>query len=669
MEKIEIKNNKTKNENSGLNFNAVGLAILFVIASFIAEIINFSWLDFGLFPDYILFDVAISLVFAGIICFVPNMKTKIVFFFVFFGLQIILNMVNVVIYNVFGDILSFDMMKLGAEGAAAFSLEFLDFGNIVVNLSYLGLVIYLVVCLVKKVKVFKPLKLKSKIALCLIVFICIQFLGGSLFMVGKQNLDEVNASDELYIAESDVYLWDNLHLKLESFKKFGTWGFYSKSLSNLVVNMFGISNTEKAELEDYLNNGKGYYETGSEAICKDDNLVMVLLESFDWFAIDPYCTPNLYKLRTETGYSLEQYYTRNKTNVSEDISLLGNMPRTYMMNDYLNMVGLETPYSIPNQFKKEDTSNVNFFHGYYGDFYNRYQVNKALGFNKVYAMGDSKIGDKSKVFGDWVNDSEFILSEIKGEEDGVRMIDKMIPDDGNRFMAYITTISTHGPYTMDNSRLNEYYSYYDENYNTISNYLIEQGYNVPARDTSYYDILRDYKCGAMDTDVMIGEILNRLEETGNADNTTLVLFSDHNCYYSDLGNEMKGVEKDDFSNVDIYNVPCLIYSKKIEPKQNYEFCNQYDLYPTICDLFGFEMNSNLVQGYSVFGDSHSSSILVSYLSGIFTNKIYSINIMDTINISNEELTDDDIYKYRLSAVKFFDKQEKIERIYLGNVHI
>ena len=139
------------------------------------------------------------------------------------------------------------------------------------------------------------------------------------------------------------------------------------------------------------------------------------------------------------------------------------------------------------------------------------------------------------------------------------------------------------------------------------------------------------------------------------------MFSDHNCYYNDLSPLVKlGSKLTDYESGEVYNIPFMIYSPKLEAQKIDTFCSTYDIYPTICELYGLEYNKNLTQGYSVFSPEIEESIFVSFTSGIFDNKLYTNNILEVTNYSDEILTEDEIFEFQLRAAKFYEKQNKID---------
>ena len=116
-----------------LSSNRLVLPCLFIIFAVILELVNFLYLGFtnsqgrliGL-PIYFLFDLAIIVMIAGVIYVSYNKIAMQILYYLFLSIQFIMNIVNSTMYYIFGDILSFDLLKLGAEATTAITADFID---------------------------------------------------------------------------------------------------------------------------------------------------------------------------------------------------------------------------------------------------------------------------------------------------------------------------------------------------------------------------------------------------------------------------------------------------------------------------------------------------------------------------------------------------------------
>lgn len=635
------------------------LPCLFILFSLFMEMICFLWLGFSAFPKYFLFDFAIILFIACLMYFIPNFKFENAVFFILISIQTILNIVNTTMYNIFGDILSFDLIYLGAEATSALTPEFIDWGGFFLNLSILGAFITIVVILEKTIKKTFIIRKYSTLSSIIAVVLAIQFFSVYLYQFQKTNLNSpVNASSQ--ITDDDSYLFDNFQFKIDAYKKFGYFGFYFKSFSNLLFHD-EPSDEEISYIKTSYKNG--WSQVNSDALMYDDNLIVILCESLDFYAIDPINTPTLWSIfYGENSITATNFYARNRTNVSEGIVLLGNMPRDSSLSSIVKK-GYNFEFSLPNVFKNSSTKNTTttFIHANTKSFYNRditHGIN-GIGFDNIYTIEDYEGEQNLKPFHEWISDYEFI---------------KYFADDifleNERFLTFFASISTHGPYNNQNQYFGEYYEKY---YNNLDEYKIwmenNTEYNYPTSEP-LKTRFENYKCAFMDFDKTVAYILEQLKEKGIQDKTNIVFFADHNAYYYNLCNDIKNVDKQDFSNLYINNIPMAIYSPKLVNNLNGQnkfekFCNTYDIFPTICELYGLSYNKFMCQGYNIFSNEIENSFFSSNLNGMFDDKIYSLNIEEIYY--DQIITDEDVEKFTTNAIKFYEKQHYLEESYKFNI--
>lgn len=652
---VEVCSNSPVEKNKPtMKLSDILKPLLFIFFSIVIEMVNFAFIHFKqtgntgsvqLLPTYFVIDLAFILIVAGIMFICKRQVANIIMYFVL-GFSILISCINATLYKVFGDIFSFDMMKLGKEAVAAFSLQFVELWSILANIGILALLITSQVLLDRKVKSEFEVKRSNKIAILISVFSIFWTFSVGGFFIQTANFKDTESS--VAVAESDQYLWENMQFKLEAYKKFGTWGFYAKSIGNLIYKNDKPSQDLLTDIQKGLEEGQK--ETNTSATLYGDNLIMIMLESFEWYAMDPFNTPTLWKIRTQTGVSFENFYAKNKTNMSEDIGLMGNMSKDTLMSSLAKNGNLNTPWTLPNLFKQLGYTS-NYFHGYRKTFYDRNVVNAGMGFENVYGVEDAKMENKSINFYDWNLDTDYIKS----------MVDKFIPDQEEPFFSFFTTVSTHGTYDTYNKRFEPFYQEYDSNLEEYKTWMEQETpYSFPD-DEKMQALYRQYKCAAMDTDRMVSFILETLEEKGILENTTIVFYADHNGYYDGVCYDIKDTPKEEFYDTYINNIPAMILSSKIEHQVIETFCNTYDIYPTVCELFGLPYNTYMTQGFNIFSSDISKSIMVSYVSGMFKEDIYSLNIVDMY--VTEKVTEQDMEFFKRDACRFYEKQHILELIY------
>jgi len=660
---VSVPTKKTKKERNDYIYG-----IYFIVFAICLEMVNFICLGLGVLPTHFGIEFAIILIIAGLIFILPTEWLKITVTTIFLALQGVMNIINSCVYKNLFNITTIDMLfARGGETGAVFELDFINWGCLCASLGILIVYILAVVFGSKHMPRMKSRFKFSSICFMIAIAMVVECTG----LVTFKFLDKAYAEDNqsTYVYENGEYLYGSTDLKFANMKKYGFYAYYLKSIEKFVDYQEELSSSEEKAMKEFVDEGKDFSYAGSSylgeevsGVMQGDNLIMIMMESMEWFGIDQFNTPNLYDLIFNDSMYFTEYYSRNATNFSEDISILGNVPNEYAFSNILNKVGVDTPESLPNYFKNAGYESVNFFHDYLGEFYDRYTLNTAIGFDKVYGLAESPMEDKSAKFGDFVDDGDYVES----------LIEEFMPTDKS-FFSFFTTVSTHGPYTHSNERFAKYYRTFDSNYKRFCSFVKENklGYNLPDVGTKEYQILREYKSKAMALDNAIGIIVDYLnshvDKNGNklADTTTLVLFADHNAYYQNLSYTIKNVGKYADEKT-AYRVPFSISSSKLKKGQNSVFCNTYDIFPTLCDLFGFSFNRNLAHGYSIFSDDIKNSMFLSSLSAIFDENVYSLDMIDFFKNGKETEVDEEVLSFKDKVNTYVKKQIMIEKYYRVN---
>ena len=660
IENIRAKKQKTREiqSKSELGLNQILKPALFFAISVILEIVSFIALGFKdahgatqIFPTYIFFDIGFWLIVSGLlICTHKNWISNTLFYF-FVAVQVAFFITNLTLRNDFGYLFTFDKLRLLPEMIAAMDLSFINFKLIFISVLGLGIVIAIPLVFDKLLKNKKvTIKKVTRPIFCLLCFMIAATVGSGTYAAQSMLMKTSAYNTEI---SDDKYLFQNQNIKDLSYQRFGSCGFYLKSLSDLI---FGKENYSQAQKEQMLNTYNSSTATeNTSAVLYGDNLIMIMLESFEWFAIDPYNTPNLWALKTGTSGTevpgqaqvFTNYHSNNKTNISEDLAILGYMPNesTFVAS---NKNAISTKYSIPNLLKSQNYQ-TSFFHNWKSSFYNRGKTMSNLGYDNCYFVEDFENENKSTRFNFYNLESDFID----------QFISQMAPTDKS-FMSFYTTVSSHGTYTTINPRFEKYFDVYDSNIENLKSWFETEGYNYPA-DKKYQAILKEYKCAAMDTDEMIGKLFKHLNDTGLINNTTVVVYADHNAFYHDLTYKIKGTKRHDYSNQKSYTVPLMIYSQKLTPSNIDTFCSTYDLYPTLATLFGLPYNTLCAQGKDIFSSEISETIYVSYLTGFYSDKCYSKEMLKIKKYDGAADEDEALFKERVC--KFFKNQKILDFIY------
>ena len=118
---------------------------------------------------------------------------------------------------------------------------------------------------------------------------------------------------------------------------------------------------------------------------------------------------------------------------------------------------------------------------------------------------------------------------------------------------------------------------------------------------------------AKETDVFVGNLIQKLEESGLLDDTVLIFYTDHYSYSTideELLYELKGTSD---SNL-LQNTPFFIWSQDAEAEKITKVTNTADILPTLANLFGLDLDYKYCFGYDAFDPEYTGWVVFSDLS-------------------------------------------------------
>ncbi len=756
-------------------FNKLLLVVYFVLGALILEFVTFNILNFGFAPSYFWSNLAIILILALIIYAIPNFTAQYVVYSIILLVQTVFIYVNYSLYTIFGDLFSFDMMRLIGEAGAAMTSSFV-YLSVILQL----IAVYLSIVIVGAVFLHFAKKDKIKIKQHYSIFNVIVLLAVQCFAVGyyvhhRNYLNEFYNKGGIDYVTSDTFLMNTSFLKTSSYAKFGTYGYFLNLIINSIYDYNSIVLESKAI--DFFNNGHIYSEEDSEHFgienqdTKRNNVIVIMMESLEWFGfgdgnflmtdedgnayydrtnvinhISQEMVPNFYSLFNDNALLYDNFYSKSKTNFSEGIGVMGNYPAGQSLVEIMNKDKDKTQnlfgYSMPNVLKSQGYT-TNYVHSNTLSFYEREKTHNYIGFENIVGKNTIK-KDGKNVYSDFTFDNWAPEEEIVDYA-----MDYIVPVDyiKNPFYSFYLNVTTHGPYAevynldkdkniidWDYLRYKDYVIYGKENCEIVefvdlnkdeknktyaearyfqdeegndikgvndieeirqqvensNNYMFrvkdELIQNKLADDGEHYstwykNLLNTYdkyaetdetltqeavyyECGVVGLDTALGKIINKLKNSqypdGSSlyDNTTLVLYSDHNAYYATdkktggFSNRIKRLAINEIKDIELNTVPFIISSPSLrkevkEQSSNFKieeaFCSAYDIVPTLFDLLGIEFNENFYVGRSLFAnDFKDDSVYYSNTNGIFGKDLYTDNLYDFYNYKNERVQDDEI---------------------------
>ena len=694
--------------------------LIYVALALFMESMTFLAMKNGVAPKYFLLDLSVVLMLATVIFVVPSFTASAILTVLLLFIQFVFSFLNYTLNNINGSVFTLEMMNLANEAAGAFTSDFMDWGFFFLLILIPVAAVLLLVWL-KKYRV--PYQSTHHVVFLLVTLLAMMSIGTSAGynLTVKALYDPEDKSDPKYLLYSDAYLYNTFVLKDAAFKKFGTFAFYYVSLDRIIENklsdtVFGgngkkgtVLAEELSAIDKYLS-GKEYGKTSAyTGAIAGQNVIAVMVESGEWYAVDETLTPTLYALMTQ-GVSNTDYFSRDKTNHSEAIGILGSYPvetpftSNYSSNDTL--LKNDLAFSFP-EFVGSKGYTTSFFHSNWGSYYGRKTTHKTYGFQNFYALEDMTLPgsfNKNKDFYEFDLDSNLFSMNLE----------RIAPNDGKPFYSFITTLTTHGhyddlikygDYTADLSEeekaalsqkytvkgLEPYYEQITYDYflqkfgeKLRVNGLLgeEQEYSGRSDDLQkIYLRYKRYQAAYMDLDRGVASLLNYLEETGLLDNTTLLFYGDHSAYYSDQNYYLKGITKGSYMDVSLYNVLFGLYSgvsplsveatgfthagDETSPltgvKLTDRFSSSFDIVPTLLDLLGYTYNRGIYMGSSMFSEEGDIAF-ISRESGMLTDKYFS---SDGIEILFGDDTDEAaVEDFRAKVVNYLQRQIYFEKIYL-----
>lgn len=493
-------------------------------------------------------------------------------------------------------------------------------------------------------------------------------------------------------------------------------------IGNLAGELYGAVFKDQTKLADSDIENFIYSKTSTPTVqygkAAGKNVVMILAESLEWYAFlsneeafDDYVNtlpfskedmqalyPNLREMY-EQSVVMSNFHSREKTDISETISILGSYPT----GAYINYEYSENtlPHTVPNLLKTLRTEQVatRSFHNGFKTFYNRHKAHPILGFEGMTDMDDmekiakawKESGKEDKIcFTDTMLaglrnlDSEMFytsrdliapldIDKNTGEEDpGVAYLDY---GKGESFYSYITTITMHGMYIPRDNLLREQEMLENrlQKIYTSGDYEIVKGredLNEPyCYMTEEEEILFYYMLTALDTDKALGQLKADLQAKGLLEDTIIVVFGDHNAYYHELSNYVKGIEDYDTERkfTDLYNVPLMIYNKGWSDQMTDEeriinkFTCTADIVPTLLDMLGIKYYTNLYYGNSVFSDKQS--VLYTRAYDNFISDGIVARSVNKLLYRGQNVTDAQFNAYKTEATALVEKIKYCDYIF------
>ncbi len=338
------------------------------------------------------------------------------------------------------------------------------------------------------------------------------------------------------------------------------------------------------EVHQYFQNRQPTGKNEKTGIFQDCNLIMITAEAFCHLAVDPERTPTLYKMIHE-GFYFTDYYVPTwgaSTTDGEYCFLTGTIPKSNVWS-FAESADNYMPLTMSMQLENRGY-NTYAYHGHTYSYYKRNQYLSNI-FSSYRGYGGSDEGKG-------VNG---LPIQYTWPESDLEVVDVTTADfTGNSpFVAYYMSISGH------------------MNFDFYGNHISKKNREY-VKDLPYCEEVQAYLACQLELEFSLELLMQRLEEAGQLDNTVFVLTADHNPYgltneqYSELlGHPVE-------TGFELYKNALIIYKPGMTPETITKPCSQFDVLPTVSNLFGLEFDSRLYMGRDVFSDAPGLVIFPNY---------------------------------------------------------
>lgn len=404
-------------------------------------------------------------------------------------------------------------------------------------------------------------------------------------------------------------------------------------LKNYVFKNNSITEAEKKEVEMFFDNkSKGIKENPKYfGATKGRNLIVVQLEAFQSFVLNKEIngveiTPNLNKLAKES-LNLNNYYFQTSIGGTSDAEFLTNNSFLPAKEGaiYYQYSG-NTFTSLPKALKKENYF-TSVMHANRPGFWNRQEMYKSLGFDAYEHEKNYNIDDV-KILG--LSDKSFFKQNIG-----------KIKEYKEPFYSFMISLTSH-------------YSFRDKD-NSLKDVM-----NVG--DFEGY-LIGDFMKTAKYTDEAIGEFIENLKKEGLYENSVIVFYGDHSAVSSDKRDQLAKAAygKDTITDLEwqeAQKVVGMIHIPNSDIKGEINIAaGQYDMYPTLLNLFG--LNSKYVLGQDILNSE--DGFVVTRSGNFFTDKLIYVKSEDKIydRETKKELNKNDYKEYFDKMNEYFTMSDRV----------
>lgn len=354
----------------------------------------------------------------------------------------------------------------------------------------------------------------------------------------------------------------------------------------------GESKADVAKLHAYIASQTPTSQNEFTGLFEGKNLILITAEAFSKEIIDPVMTPTLYRLYNN-GINFTDYYQPawgGSTSTGEYSILMGLVPMAGVKS-MKNTVGLNLYYTIGNALTREGYNSY-AYHNNSNTYYSRHLTHTNFGYSEFIGMGN---GMEEGVQSRWPASDEEMMKFT---------FDKYCSEEP--FNIYYMTVSGHCLYSWTG--------------NSMSKRNRETFESMDASET-----IKAYYAANYELEKGLSYIVSQLEEKGMADDTVIVISTDHYPYGLEKG-ESWGNDKDYLGELYGYDPAgniflrdhsaLIMWSGCLEDREEKVVVDtpvySLDILPTLLNLFGIEYDSRLLVGRDVFSEAEPLVLWTNY---------------------------------------------------------
>jgi len=418
-------------------------------------------------------------------------------------------------------------------------------------------------------------------------------------------------------------------------KKFGLPSYYVKEFLEFVF----PSSLSANEIKTYFTDSQYLNDTMSGKL-SNSNVITITIETGQNYLLNNH-TMKITSKYINDGLKLSNCYSKNKTNVSEMIGIIGNSPSTVISarGKY------STPFSLPSILAKKGYQTSYYADLSEDDVFHDKLLMPQLGFEHCY-FEDHLLKNKP------ANEPNTDYQAFKQITDDIQQMAKP-------FYVHYTSYYMHGEWHKNSHK--NLYDFLNSKYgNELDNYERNGQWNNKLKGKPGQDEFRNYTLASMDFDAGFKYLIDGLNNKGILDNTLIVLYGDHDAWYTNSSGAPMSWDvhqTDNWNEVKNYDVICGMYHKDL---QSFYGSNVFDKFtspmivvPTILDLLGIKYNPKFYQGKSIFDPSYNEEVFYcSQRQSFFNTNYMSLSGQQIDRVFNDNNTK----KIFMERVEYMKKQ-------------